>query len=136
MATLTVQSGNSIGVGPRVSLITTADTYIEIAGVFVISTNAADAIFSNVASATDILQISGQVIGANAINFTAASSTLYLTNEASGYIDGTSGYGLNSSGYNIITNYGVLTGSSGGANLAGGGAIYNYGTISSRSLSG
>jgi hypothetical protein len=130
---LTVQTGNSIGTGIRATLVSTADTYVELAGVQVVSTDAADAIFSNVANATDTLQISGQVIGGSGVDFTGAGLALYLTVNANGYVSGIAANGVQASGYSITSNYGQIQGTNYGANLNGG-IVYNYGTIGATNL--
>jgi hypothetical protein len=132
---LIVQTGNSIGSGVRVSLITTADTYVDPVGISVISSDGSDAIASSVSGANDQVQISGEVTGGNGIDFTATgfTTTLYLTVNATGSVSGFNSYGVQALGVSIITNYGAIEGTSDGANLFYG-TVYNYGTISSTGI--
>jgi hypothetical protein len=124
-----LQSSNSIGAGVRVTLTNGVDTYGELAGVSVATTDGSTAIQSTV-GATDSMQINGQVVGGVGISFTSSNSYLQLINTSTGYIAGLSGDAIDSKGATLITNYGQIVGNNEGVSLHYG-WVYNYGTISS-----
>ena len=122
------QTLSTIGTGVRVGLSDPTNTYTEIAGIAVISTDAADAIQSTVNGGNENLLISGQVIGGNAINIAGTNPTFFLSNSAQGLIEGVTGFGVTTTGSATVVNNGEITGVGGGVKLAIG-EVQNYATI-------
>lgn len=122
------QTLSTIGTGVRVGLSDPGNTYTEIAGIAVVSTDASDAIQSNVTNANHKILISGQVIGGNAINIAGTTVTLALSNSKQGLIEGAVGYGLLTTAYATVVNDGEISGVSGAIKMASG-SVTNTGTI-------
>jgi hypothetical protein len=122
---LIVQTTDSIGTGPRVTIGAGNTTFIELEGVSVAATDSADAILASDAAASLTVQNDGRLVGANAIT---ANGNLRLVNGATGLIVGTVGQGVFAPGDSEITNFGTIRGVTGGADL-GTSTFDNYGTV-------
>jgi hypothetical protein len=121
--------------GVRVTLTDPTNTYTEIAGIAVVSTDASDAIQSTVNGSNEKLLISGQVIGGNAINIAGTIPNVTLSISTQGLIEGVTGFGLTTSGFANVVNDGEIIGVGGGIKMANG-AVTNTGTIRDQNNAG